>query len=58
MPGRQLLDDVFVANELINYVVKESKPCLFFKVDFEKAYDIVSWNFLRYTMGRIGFGKL
>ncbi|KHN18070.1 Putative ribonuclease H protein, partial [Glycine soja] len=26
-----------------------------FKVDFEKAYDSVSWQFLLYMMGRMGF---
>jgi hypothetical protein len=28
-----------------------------FKVDFEKAYDSVDWNFLEYMLYRFGFGE-
>lgn len=27
------------------------------KVDFDKAYDYVSWDYLRYMMVRLGFGS-
>lgn len=27
-----------------------------FKVDFEKAYDCMDWDFLVFMLGRIGFG--
>ncbi|XP_058780367.1 uncharacterized protein LOC131654005 [Vicia villosa] len=30
--------------------------CILFKVDFEKAYDKVSWNFLRFMMNKMRFG--
>jgi hypothetical protein len=30
---------------------------MIFKVDFEKAYDSVSWSFLDYLLGRFGFGS-
>jgi hypothetical protein len=30
--------------------------CLVLKVDFEKAYDSVDWNFLEYMLRRFGFG--
>ncbi|XP_058734060.1 uncharacterized protein LOC131605759 [Vicia villosa] len=56
VPDRYLLDGVLVANELVDYAKKEGHSCLFFKVDFEKAYDNVSWNFLRYMLNRMGFG--
>ncbi|XP_058733926.1 uncharacterized protein LOC131605606 [Vicia villosa] len=55
-PGRHLIDGVVVANELVDYASKKGKDCLLFKFDFEKAYDKVSWNFLRYMMRRMGFG--
>ncbi|XP_058775315.1 uncharacterized protein LOC131649574 [Vicia villosa] len=50
------MDGVLVANELVDYSNREGKECLLFKVEFEKAYDKVSWNFLRYMMRRMGFG--
>ncbi|XP_058751483.1 uncharacterized protein LOC131624543 [Vicia villosa] len=57
VPGRQLLDGVVVANEVVDYARKEYKNCVLFKVDFEKAYDKVSWSFLRFMLKRMGFGE-
>ncbi|XP_058747167.1 uncharacterized protein LOC131620174 [Vicia villosa] len=50
-----MIDGVLVANELVDYASKEGKECLLFKVDFEKAYDKVNWNFLRFMMRKLGF---
>ena len=44
--GRQLLHSVIVANEVLEEAKRGQKPCLMFKVDFERAYDAVSWDFL------------
>lgn len=38
-----------------NVLVTKKKSCIIFKVDFEKAYDLVSWSFLYYMMKRLGF---
>lgn len=39
-------------------MAKKSKhSCLLFKVEFEKANDKVSWNYLKYVMERMGFGN-
>jgi hypothetical protein len=53
--GRQLVDGVVAVNEIIDVARKSRKECLIFKVDFEKAYDSVSWSFLDYMMRRLGF---
>ncbi|GKV31185.1 hypothetical protein SLEP1_g39903 [Rubroshorea leprosula] len=37
--GRQLMDGVVVANEVIDDVKKKRKETFLFKIDFEKAYD-------------------
>jgi hypothetical protein len=54
LKGRNLVDGVLVVNELVDYAKKAKKDCLIFKVDFEKAYDLVDWGFLEYMMGRVG----
>ncbi|XP_058759392.1 uncharacterized protein LOC131632671 [Vicia villosa] len=56
VPGRQLLDGALVANELVDYASKEKKEVLLFKVDFEKAYDKVNWEFLQAMLIGMGFG--
>ena len=48
--GRQLLHGVFIANEVVEEARRLKKSCLVFKVDFEKAYDSVSWQFLFYMI--------
>lgn len=53
--GRQLLHSVIVANEVVEEAKRGQKPCMLFKVDFERAYDAVSWSFLSYMMSRMGF---
>ncbi|MCI00949.1 LINE-1 reverse transcriptase like, partial [Trifolium medium] len=54
--GRQLVGGVVAVNEIIDLAKKFRKECLIFKVDFEKAYDSLSWGFLEYMMRRFGFG--
>ncbi|GJR43792.1 RNA-directed DNA polymerase, eukaryota [Tanacetum coccineum] len=44
-----------VKREVYN-VVREKKQTLIFKVDFEKAYDSVRWDFLDDVLSKFGFG--
>ncbi|XP_058784579.1 uncharacterized protein LOC131659399 [Vicia villosa] len=53
---RQLLDMGLVANEVVDFAHKEGRNCLLFKVDFEKAYGNVNWNFLKVMLQKMGFG--
>ncbi|GKB77058.1 putative RNA-directed DNA polymerase, eukaryota, reverse transcriptase zinc-binding domain protein [Tanacetum coccineum] len=53
--GRQILDDVLVANEVIDYALNSDTNLLVFKVDFAKAFDSVRWEFLLDTMKQMGF---
>ena len=43
--GRQILDVALIANEVVDDMRKWSKQCRVFKLDFEKAYDSISWSF-------------
>jgi len=52
---RFMLDGIVVANEIVHEAKLKNKPTFIFKVDFEKAYDSVSWEFLQNMMRRMGF---
>ena len=53
--GRQILDGVLIANELIELVKRSGCQMLLFKVDFKKAFDSVCWKFLLNIMEQMGF---
>jgi len=54
LEGRGLLDSVLVANEVLEEYKRKRESCVFFKVDYEKAYDSVSWDFIYYMLRRLG----
>ncbi|GKD04054.1 putative RNA-directed DNA polymerase, eukaryota, reverse transcriptase zinc-binding domain protein [Tanacetum coccineum] len=54
--GRQILDGPLILSELIGWYKKRKKKMLFFKVDFEKAFDYVSWEYLDFVLHSLGFG--
>nr|GEX06005.1 RNA-directed DNA polymerase, eukaryota [Tanacetum cinerariifolium] len=55
--GRQILDGPFILNEVLHWCSKKNKKSLIFKVDFEKAYDSVRWDFLEDVLKKFGFGN-
>ena len=50
--GRQILDGIFISNELVGDACKLKKELVLFKVDFEKEYDSVHWSYLDVVMGK------
>ncbi|GJS29411.1 hypothetical protein Tco_0490031 [Tanacetum coccineum] len=55
VPGRRISDNILLTQELMhNYHLDRGVPRCAFKVDIQKAYDTVDWNFLRAVL--IGFG--
>ena len=55
--GRQILDFVLIASECIDSRLKLGVPSVLCKLDVEKAYDYVSWEFLMYMLQRCGFSE-
>ncbi|GJV34750.1 putative RNA-directed DNA polymerase, eukaryota, reverse transcriptase zinc-binding domain protein [Tanacetum coccineum] len=56
--GRQILDGPIVLSELMSwYKKKKKKKLMLFKVDFEKAFDTVSWKYLDHMLLSLGFGS-
>ncbi|GJX30506.1 putative RNA-directed DNA polymerase, eukaryota, reverse transcriptase zinc-binding domain protein [Tanacetum coccineum] len=54
--GRQILDGPLMVSEIIEWYKKRNKKLMIFKVDFEKAFDSVSWNYLDFILSQMGFG--
>ncbi|GAU22483.1 hypothetical protein TSUD_296020 [Trifolium subterraneum] len=53
--GRQILDGILIANEIVDEAKKKKKELILFKVDFEKAYDSVEWSYLFSVMRKMNF---
>ncbi|GKB01988.1 RNA-directed DNA polymerase, eukaryota [Tanacetum coccineum] len=55
--NRQILDGPFILNELIHWCHAKKKETMIFKVNFEKAYDSVRWDYLNDVLNKFGFGS-
>ncbi|GKB24540.1 RNA-directed DNA polymerase, eukaryota, reverse transcriptase zinc-binding domain protein [Tanacetum coccineum] len=55
--GRQMLDGPFIINELIQWCRSKKRKAVIFKVDFEKAFDSVIWDYLDDVLFKFGFGS-
>ncbi|RVW49018.1 Transposon TX1 uncharacterized 149 kDa protein [Vitis vinifera] len=55
--GRQILDATLIANEAIDSMLKGDEAGVLCKLDLEKAYDHINWDFLVLVMQKMGFGE-
>nr|GEU45038.1 RNA-directed DNA polymerase, eukaryota, reverse transcriptase zinc-binding domain protein [Tanacetum cinerariifolium] len=56
--GRNILDGPIIINEVIAWYRKHKKNLMVFKVDFEKAFDSLRWDYLDLIMSKFSFGSL
>ncbi|XP_043717887.1 uncharacterized protein LOC122665818 [Telopea speciosissima] len=60
IPGRSISDNIFVAHEVFNYIIRKKKgkqKFLALKLDMRKAYDLVEWEFIEQLLLRFGFAS-
>lgn len=57
IPNCSTLDNAIIAQEAMHFMkrTKVKKGYLAFKIDLEKAYDRVNWDFLKQTLEDFGF---
>nr|GEY13824.1 NBS-containing resistance-like protein [Tanacetum cinerariifolium] len=55
--GCQILDGPFILNEMILWCKSHKRQTLMLKINFQKAYDSVRWDFLDDILSRFHFGK-
>ena len=55
--GRQILDVALIANEVVDSMLRRNDGGVVCKLDIEKAYDHVNWEYVLEVMRRMGFGQ-
>ena len=55
LPGRNILEGIVILQEVVHELKYTKSAGVILKLDFEKAYGKVSWNFLEETLQRKGF---
>ena len=50
------MDASLIANEVIDSMIKKKEKGILCKLDIEKAYDHINWNFLFRVLQKMGFG--
>lgn len=54
--NRNILDGPLIVNEVFSWAKRSKRKTFLFKVDFEKAFDSVNWNYLDSIMEQMQFG--
>ena len=55
--GRYIGENIWLIYDLLHYTEKENIPGLIMLVDFEKAFDSVSWSFIYRVLDFLNFGN-
>ena len=55
--GRNILDGVLIANEVVDWWKRSNRKGFLIKLDFEKAYDCINWQFVLDMLQNFGFGQ-
>lgn len=55
--GRCILDGSLMLSEIMSWYKTKKRNLMLIKVDFEKAFDTISWKFLDHILSSLGFGN-
>jgi hypothetical protein len=58
LPGRNIMEGAVILHETIHELHTKKQDGVIFKIDLEKAYDKVNWNFLQQTLKMKGFSQI
>jgi hypothetical protein len=53
--GRSILDNVFIAQEALEWVEESEQDLVLLLLDFEKIFNRIEWGFLFKVLGKLGF---
>lgn len=53
--GRQISENFIATREILHHIAEGTKPAVFVKIDFAKAFDSVNWSFLLRVLRARGF---
>jgi hypothetical protein len=56
LKGRKIIDAIGTAQECLHSIKEKKLQALILKIDLKKAYDCISWDFLRLVLLNCGFG--
>ena len=54
--GRYIVDNIRLLYDILLYTAKEQTPVLLLMIDFEQAFDSVSWSFIQKPLDRFNIG--
>ena len=57
MSNRYIGDNIRILYDILYFTDLYNIPGMFFRVDFEKAFDSISWSFIHKTLDFFGFGE-
>eukprot|EP00253_Pinus_taeda_P018778 PITA_18778 len=53
--GRQITDGIILTHEIIHTLKHSKKPCMLLKIDLSKAFDSLSWMYIKKILITFGF---
>jgi hypothetical protein len=53
--GRSILDDVFLAQESLEWAIESGQDLVLPLFDFEKAFEKIEWGFFFTALSKLGF---